>query len=43
MALVKQTKTNSSHTLVTFIVAEHEAPSASNVLLLGDFNKWKRN
>jgi len=43
MALVKQTKTNSSHTLVTFIVAEHEAPSASNVLLLGDFNKWKSN
>lgn len=43
MAIVKQTKSNSSHTLVTFIIAEHEAPSPSNVLLLGDFNKWKSN
>ncbi|CAM4354906.1 helix-hairpin-helix domain-containing protein [Zobellia nedashkovskayae] len=43
MALVKKTKGKSSHALVTFKVAKTEAPSASDVLLLGDFNNWQTN
>ncbi len=41
MALTKQIK--GSQTIVTFTVAAHEAPSTSNVLLLGDFNDWQTN
>ncbi|MBU2948953.1 isoamylase early set domain-containing protein [Zobellia uliginosa] len=43
MALAKQTKGKSSHALVTFTVGANEAPSPSDVLLLGDFNNWQTN
>lgn len=43
MALLKQIKDKGSHTLVTFTIGENEAPSSSNVLLLGDFNNWQSN
>ncbi|MRH99661.1 glycoside hydrolase family 13 [Kriegella sp. EG-1] len=43
MALVKKTKGKGSKSLVTFTVAENEAPSSANVLLLGDFNNWQTN
>lgn len=43
MALVKEIKKNSSYTTVKFTIGEQEAPSASSVLLLGDFNDWQRN
>tara|TARA_R110002153_G_scaffold133392_3_gene282367 strand:+ start:2377 stop:3027 length:651 start_codon:yes stop_codon:yes gene_type:complete len=41
MALAKETK--GKHTVVTFKIGENEAPSTSDVLLLGDFNKWQTN
>ncbi|WP_437372489.1 helix-hairpin-helix domain-containing protein [Maribacter litoralis] len=41
MALKKEVK--GKYTLVTFTVAENEAPSTSNVILLGDFNNWQTN
>ena len=41
MALKKQVK--GKYTLVTFTIAENEAPSTSNVILLGDFNNWQAN
>lgn len=41
MALKKQVK--GKYTLVTFTIAENEAPSTSNVILLGDFNNWQTN
>tara|TARA_R110002051_G_scaffold86498_2_gene152371 strand:+ start:39434 stop:40135 length:702 start_codon:yes stop_codon:yes gene_type:complete len=43
MALTKDTKGTGAYTLVTFTVGKNEAPSTSNVLLLGDFNNWKSN
>jgi len=43
MALKKQIKDKGSNTLVTFTIGENEAPSSSNVLLLGDFNNWQSN
>ncbi|MEO9893954.1 helix-hairpin-helix domain-containing protein [Aurantibacter sp.] len=43
MALVKKSKSKGSKSLVTFTVAENEAPSSANVLLLGDFNNWQTN
>ena len=43
MALIKKAKGKSSHALVTFKVGKNEAPSASDVLLLGDFNNWQTN
>lgn len=43
MALVKQTKSTDLHTLVTFTIGDHEAPSSSDVMLLGDFNDWQVN
>lgn len=43
MALLKQTKNQGSHTLVTFTVANDETLNASNVMLLGDFNDWERS
>lgn len=43
MAIVKQTKGKATHTTVTFTVKENEAPSTSNILLLGDFNNWQTN
>lgn len=41
MALTKETK--GKHTVVTFKIGDNEAPSTSDVLLLGDFNKWQTN
>ena len=43
MALKKQLKDKGATTLVTFTIGENEAPSSSNVLLLGDFNNWLSN
>ena len=43
MALKKQIKDKGANTLVTFTIGENEAPSSSNVLLLGDFNNWQSN
>ena len=43
MALKKQIKDKGLNTLVTFTIGENEAPSSSNVLLLGDFNNWQSN
>ncbi len=43
MALSKKTKNKGTHTEVTFTIAAHEAPSESEVLLLGDFNNWQTN
>ncbi len=43
MALKKQLKDKGANTLVTFTIGENEAPSSSNVLLLGDFNNWQSN
>jgi predicted flap endonuclease-1-like 5' DNA nuclease len=43
MALTKVTKGKGTHTTVTFTVGENEAPSAANVILLGDFNDWQTN
>ncbi|SEK50659.1 hypothetical protein SAMN04488008_101606 [Maribacter orientalis] len=43
MALKKQIKDKGANTLVTFTIRENEAPSSSNVLLLGDFNNWQSN
>ena len=43
MALKKQIKDKGANTLVTFSIGENEAPSSSNVLLLGDFNNWQSN
>ncbi|RKR13009.1 hypothetical protein CLV91_1723 [Maribacter vaceletii] len=43
MALAKEIKKNSSYTTVKFIIEEHEAPSSSSILLLGDFNDWQTN
>ena len=43
MALSKKVKNKGTHTEVTFTVAGHEAPSESEVLLLGDFNNWQTN
>ncbi|MGO4920905.1 helix-hairpin-helix domain-containing protein [Maribacter spongiicola] len=43
MALTKETKGKGTHTTVTFTVGENEAPSAANVILLGDFNNWQTN
>ncbi|MDB2606862.1 hypothetical protein N9Y48_03680 [Zobellia sp.] len=41
MALVKKSK--GTRASVTFKVGKNEAPSSSNVLLLGDFNNWQTN
>jgi predicted flap endonuclease-1-like 5' DNA nuclease len=43
MALKKQIKDKGAYCLVTFTIGENEAPSSSNVLLLGDFNNWQSN
>lgn len=43
MGLKKQTIDKGAYTLVTFTIKKGEAPSAANVLLLGDFNNWQTN